>query len=244
MTPIAQDAAAQPQDRRRLVLIPGLLNDADLWRDQVAALSGRFDVHVADITGPGDLDDLAREVLALGGDGFAVAGFSLGGFVAQAAVRLAPERIARLALLDTSIRADSADRAQQRRRLEAVARTAGAFHGFGERLAQTYLSARNAGDAATIDRVRRMTARLGAEVFLRQNALDRPDGEAVLRGFDGPVLILCGAEDQITPLDGHREMATLARDARLVVVENAGHLTPIEAPEAVTAALIDWMDAD
>src|SRR5688572_7400525 len=93
-----------------LILIPGLLNDADLWRDQVLGLSGMATCQVADITKGTTLRELAEGVLADALERFALAGFSLGGYVAQEVARIAPERITRLALLDTSIRPDTPER--------------------------------------------------------------------------------------------------------------------------------------
>lgn len=228
--------------RPSLVLIPGLLNDETLWRDQVEALSPSFEVSVADITRGETLEALANEVLAAAPDRFSVAGFSLGGYVAQAMLRREPGRMERLALLDTAFRADTAERAAERRALDRLARAPGTFHGFGERLMSAYLGPGHADDPEMTGRVRDMTRRLGAEVFLRQNALGRPDGETALRAFSGPVLVLCGELDQITPLEGHRELASLWPDAELVVAPGCGHLTPIEAPALVSAALRRWME--
>ena len=89
-----------------------------------------------------------------------------------------------------------------------------------------------------------MTERLGPEVFVRQNNVERKDGTDVLRCLACPVLILCGEHDEITPPAAHREMARLVQHARLVVVPNSGHMTPIENPEAVTRELRTWLRSD
>lgn len=231
-------------DRPCLILIPGLLNDAELWRDQVAALSPLFDVRVADITQAETLEAAAEAILADAPERLSVAGFSLGGYAAQAMLRAAPERIERLALLDTAIRPDTPERARERRALEAMVDRPGRFHGFGGRLIQTYLAPGHAEDEAMTARVRGMTERLGVEVFLRQSGFARLDGEAVLRAFEGPALVLCGEVDAITPLEGHREIAAMIPRAELVIVPGCGHLTPIEAPDLVSDALRRWMERD
>lgn len=230
-------------DHPPLILIPGLLNDADLWREPAALLSESLDVRIADITQGGTLAELAGAVLASAPPTgrIAVAGFSLGGYVAQEILRRAPERVDRLALIDTSIRPDTPERAAERRGLDVAVRAPGRFHGFGDRLMHAYLAPDHAEDAAITGRVRAMTQRLGVEVFLRQNALERPDGEAVLRAFTGPVLILCGVHDRITPVAWHEEMAAVSPQAVLEILPGAGHLTPIEAPGAVALALARWM---
>lgn len=225
-----------------LILIPGLLNDADLWRDQVAALSGRFDVQVADITQGETMEALVDGVFTLADGPVSVAGFSLGGYVAQAMLMRSPERIERLALLDTAFRPDTPERAAERAHLTRLATASGKFLGIGDRLLKTYLAAEHAENPDMAGRVKAMTRRLGADVFIRQSALVRQDGEAALRAFTGPALVLCGEVDQITPPDGHREMAALLPDAELVIAAGCGHLTPIEAPELVGGALARWME--
>ena len=196
-----------------LVLIPGLLNDAELWRDQITALSDVADCRVADITREGSLESMARAVLAAAPERFALAEFSLGGFVAVEMARVAPDRIERLALLDTSIQADSPDRAVVRRALDKAARRPGKFHGFGDRLLKTYLADSHFTDEAIISRIRGMTERLGPDVFVRQNNVERKDGSAVLRALRCPALFLAGEYDALTPFADHEAMAALAPHA-------------------------------
>ena len=88
-----------------------------------------------------------------------------------------------------------------------------------------------------------MTERLGAETFVRQNHIERIDGADVLRSLSCPILILCGENDRLTPPADHREMASLALNAKLVIVEHSGHMTPLENPRAVTRALADWLQS-
>jgi pimeloyl-ACP methyl ester carboxylesterase len=224
-----------------LILIPGLLNDAELWRDQIAALADIAECLVADITQGESLEALAQSVLAQAPPRFALAGFSLGGYVAVEMARLAAERIERLALLDTSIQPDDPERAAARQVRDKAARGPGTFHGFGDRLLRTYLSEAHLQDEQIVGRIRGMTQRLGAEVFLRQNNILRKDGAGVLSGLSCPVLILCGEEDRLTPLAEHQAMARLVPQARLVAVPGSGHMTPIENPAAVNAALRAWL---
>ncbi len=227
--------------RPQLLLLPGLLNDAELWRDQIAGLSDIADCVVPDITQHATLRELAQAVLAVAAPSFALAGFSFGGYVAQAVLLAAPERVERLALLDTGIRVDNPERAERRQALnKAAAGATGRFVGMTERMLQSYVDPSRLGDRELIDRIQTMTARLGREVFLRQNSVEREDGEAVLRAYAGPAVVICGEHDAITPLPACREMADIAK-APLVVVEGAGHMTPMEKPQAVTAALRKWL---
>ena len=225
----------------QLILIPGLLNDADLWRDTISELSDIATCHVADITQGETLGELARSVLAEAAPRFSLVGFSLGGYVAQEIARLAPERIMRLALLDTSLRADTPERTAIRRALDKAARLPGKFHGFGDRLLATYLDPSHLTDSDIVARIRAMTERLGPETFVRQNNIERKDGTDVLCSLACPILILCGENDALTPLADHQEMAALAPRAKLVIVPESGHLTPLEAPQAVAQALRTWL---
>jgi pimeloyl-ACP methyl ester carboxylesterase len=238
-----EERSSSLNKKPELVLIPGLLNDADLWRDQIAGLSEVAACHVADITKGRTLRELAENVLATAPPRFSLAGFSLGGYVAQEIMRVAPGRVTRLALLDTSIRTDTPSRAAIRRALDKAARAPGKFHGFGDRLLNTYLDPSHLSDEGIVTRIRAMTERLGAETFVRQNHIERIDGADVLRSLSCPILILCGENDRLTPPADHREMASLALNAKLVIVEHSGHMTPLENPRAVTRALADWLQS-
>jgi len=228
-------------DRLPLLLLPGLLNDAELWRAQIADLSDIADCIVGDQTRGETMQAVVEDVLAQAPARFALAGFSLGGFVAQAILRTAPERVLRLALIDTSIHADSPERARQRQTQRASVRLPGKFHGFGDTLMRSYIDVSRLDDYVLVQRVRDMTARLGAEVFLRQSALDRVDGHDVLAGYRDPLLIVCGANDRITPLAISEEMHALVAHSNLVVLPDCGHLAPMEKPDEVSAAMRDWL---
>lgn len=228
-------------DRIPLLLLPGLLNDAELWRAQIADLSDIAECIVGDQTRGETMQGVVGDVLAQAPARFALAGFSLGGFVAQAILRTAPERVLRLALIDTSIHADSPERAAQRRTQQASVRLPGKFHGFGDTLMRSYIDASGLDDYVLVQRVRDMTARLGAEVFLRQSALDRVDGHDVLAGYRDPLLIVCGANDRITPLAISEAMHALVPHSSLVVLPDCGHLAPMEKPDEVSAAMRDWL---
>jgi pimeloyl-ACP methyl ester carboxylesterase len=228
-------------DLPQLILLPGLLNDAELWRDQVDGLADVARCQVADLTHGESLRQLAELVLADAEPTFALAGFSMGGYVAQEIARIAPERIERLALIDTAIRADTPERAAQRRAVNAAASHEGAFLGVADRLMASYVDPSRLADKDLTGRIQAMTQRLGREVFLRQNGLAREDGAAALRALRCPIVIICGEHDAITPLAGQHEMARAIGCSHMVIIPNAGHMTPMEAPQAVNAALRRWL---
>lgn len=230
-----------PDPRPELVLLPGLLCDAELWRDQIAALEGEARVWCADLTRGESLEALAHGVLERAGPRFALAAFSLGGYVAQVIARLAPERLDRLALLDTSAKSDTPARAAERAALSRAAAAPGAFRGITDRLLARFVHPARLADADLSERIGAMTRRLGREVFLRQNAMERIDGTAALARLTCPLLLLCGADDAITPAADHRALAAELPRARLVIVPECGHMAPMEAPDAVTRALREWL---
>lgn len=225
----------------QLILLPGLLNDAELWRDQISGLADVARPHVPDLTRGETIRELAQSVLADAEPSFALAGFSMGGYVAQEIARIAPQRIERLALLDTSIRVDTPQRAARRKALTEAARKPGAFIGISHTILKSYVDASRLHDTDLTGRIISMTQRLGRDVFIRQNSLERQDGEAALRALQAPLLILCGENDQITPAAGHREMAAAIGCSHLLVIPATGHMTPMEAPDAVNGALRHWL---
>lgn len=225
----------------QLVMLPGLLNDDDLWRDQIAGLSDLVACHVGDVTRGRTLTELAEGILAEAAASFSLAGFSFGGYVALEILRLAPQRIERLALLGTSMYGDTPERAAARRALGRAARASGTFTGMNSRMLEAYVDRKHLSDDDLIGRILAMTRRLGRDVFIRQNAVERTDNVATLRQFRRPVLILCGENDRIVPPAIHHEMAKTAPSACLVVVPDSGHMVPMEQPHPVTNAMRDWL---
>lgn len=228
-----------------LVLLPGMMCDGRLFAPQVAALAERADVTVGDITAHDSMEALADAVLAAAPKTFALGGLSMGGIVALAIVARAPQRVTRLALLDTNHRPDPPERRPVRDRQIADVQSGLLREVLIEEMKPNYLGEASARDRALLDLIARMGDDLGPEVFIRQSIAlrDRPDRTEALRAFPGPTLVLCGAEDRLCTPERHREMATLAQRPTLTIVEGAGHLSTLEAPERVNAALATWLDA-
>lgn len=218
--------------------------DARLWAPQVAAFSGERAVHLAAITGAGSVEDLAKAVLTEAPPVFAMAGLSMGGIVAMEVIRRAPERVTRLALLDTNPKAEVAAVAETREPQIAAARAGRLVEVMRDEMKPNYL-APGPGRADVLDLVLDMARGLGPEVFESQSrALQRrPDQRETLRGVRVPSLVLCGEHDALCPVHRHELMADLIPGARLIVVPGAGHLPTLEQPEAVNAAMRDWLAA-
>ena len=233
----------RPLPRRQiLALLPGALCDAALWRHQIAGLADIADVRVGDLTRDDSIGAMAARALASLPPRFALAGLSLGGYVALEIMRRAPDRVTRLALLDTSARPEPstdvesgipASTAEPARAAGATPMTTLLVHPMrlGDRRLATILAA--------------MADRVGRKAFLRQQQaiLRRPDSWPDLAAIRCPTLLLCGRQDRLAPPALQQEMADAIPGARNVVVEDCGHLSPLERPEMVTKALRDWLSA-
>ena len=185
---------------------------------------------------------MAERILEQAPDSFALAGLSMGGYVAQEIMRQEPERVERLALIDTQARADSAEQVKTRKDLIRLA-TIGKFKGVTPRLLPNLVHHDRLDDPAVRDVVLEMAERVGQEAFVRQQTavLGRKDGREDLRSIRVPTVVVCGRQDILTPPHLHGEMADRVPGARLVIVEGAGHLAPLEQPHAVTAVLRYWL---
>lgn len=230
-------------DRPMLILLPGLLCTEVLWRPQVEALSDLVEVRVADLTSHDSVRGMAQAVLAEAPPRFALAGLSMGGYVSQEIMRIAPERVQRLALFDTSARADTAERREGRMAQMQAVREGRFDEVVDEQFLPSMMNPQNPFPGALRGTVRAMCATVGPQAFIRQQTaiMGRPEGRADLARIDCPALVLCGRQDQPTPVALHEEMAAAIPCARLVVLENCGHLATLEQPEAVNAAMRDWL---
>lgn len=231
--------------REPLALLPGLLCDAALWRHQVEALSDIANCRVADFTTQSSIAAMAESVLALmPEERFSLAGLSMGGYVALEAMRRAPQRVSRLALLDSRATPDTPEETQRRRGLIELAEM-GRFKGVTPRLLPLLVHEGRLGDPALTGEVLGMAERIGKEAFVNQQRaiMGRTDSRADLPRIACPTLLLCGRQDALTPLAFHQDMAAAIPGARLVVIEDCGHLSSLERPAEVTAALRDWLSA-
>ncbi|AHY47552.1 Alpha/beta hydrolase family [Rubrobacter radiotolerans] len=224
---------------RNVVFVPGLLCDERLFEAQRAALEEEgFRTSVADVSQDATVEGMARRLLAEAPERFSLVGLSMGGYVALAAVREAPERIERLALLDTSARPDTEEQKESRRELVEAAKS-GEFLKVAEGMPEKLLHESRLVDGELVEKVVRMGLDTGPEVFEQQEeaVMARPDSRPDLPNVPCPTLVLCGREDALTPPEVHEELAESIPDASLRVVERCGHLSSLERPEEVSAAL-------
>jgi pimeloyl-ACP methyl ester carboxylesterase len=225
-----------------LVLVPGLLCSARLYTAQVTALWPHGQVTIADHRRDDDMAAIAARILADAPPRFALAGLSMGGYIAFAMMRRAPERIARLALLDTSARPDTPEQKAGRDKFIAMAE-AGQLNDIVETLTPRFLHPDHINNETFKDVIRTMAQETGAEAFVRQTKAikSREDSRSLLAEIGCPTLVLVGDGDVLTPPELSKEIAAGVRGAELVVVPNCGHLSTIEKPDAVNKVLTEWL---
>jgi pimeloyl-ACP methyl ester carboxylesterase len=226
-----------------IVLVPGLNCSARIYSNHVAPLWRLGPVTIANHMHGDTIEAIARHVLACAPPRFALVGFSMGGYISFEMIRQAPDRVSKLALLDTSARPDTPEQSERRAERVAMARSG---H-FSESLDLQYPivvhhSRRN--DHELRFQYRRMAEEYGADAFVRHSVASslRIDSRPCLAAIRCATLVLVGDSDQLTPPDAAAEMAAKIKSARLVTVSDCGHLSPLERPEAVAEALVAWLN--
>jgi pimeloyl-ACP methyl ester carboxylesterase len=225
-----------------LFFLPGLLEDADAFGAQIDGLGTLAKCTVADLTRSDTIADLARDALKQAPQGrFALAGHSMGGYVALEIMRQAPERVARLALLNTNARPDTPEATQNRLRLMALSEKD--FPAVTDSLLPKLLSARHQQDIGMPGQVTEMALGVGQEAFLRQERaiIARIDSRPHLAKIRCPTLVVAAREDALMPVEILEELAAGIPGARLAIVEDSGHMASIEQPAEVTRLLREWL---
>lgn len=223
----------------QVLLIPGLLCDETVWRPALEQLPG---AQVADLSTQDDITQMARDCLAAHPGPLRVAGHSMGARVAMEMARLAPDRIERLALLNTGIHPLRDGEVEKRAEIVAFAHELG-MAALAERWLPGMVYEPNRQNTALMSAMREMVLRNSPALHERQITalVNRPEAAAVLPGIACPVLLVVGRQDQWSPVSQHQDMLALLPDARLEIVENAGHFAPLEQPDAVAALLAGFL---
>lgn len=222
-----------------LVLLPGFMCDQDLWTDMVPDLTALGPIHHGNVYQDGTLDGMARRVLAAAPERFVLIGFSMGGFVARVLALLAPERVAGVAFVASSARGYSDEETARRKagyrpgdrppRAAGAVTTAMGLHPDREK------------DPVLLDRLRGMQRRLGPEVRKLQAGLVRRDGYADLERIACPALVIACRQDRLRSLAETERMARHLPHARFEVMEDCGHMAPLERPHELARLLADWI---
>lgn len=227
-----------------LLLIPGLLCTGDLFSPQTYALSQRVRAQISDHTTAASMPAIAASILATAPARFALCGLSMGGYIAFEILRQAPQRVTRLALLDTSAKPDTPERSAARRQLVARAEAEG-ISAVSESLFPQWVHQRRAKDEPLKKVVTKMAEKTGVMKFARQMTAiaARADSRPTLSSIRVPTLVLVGREDAATPVAEAEAIADGIAGSTLKVLDDCGHLSTLEQPDLVTDALLRWLDA-
>jgi pimeloyl-ACP methyl ester carboxylesterase len=231
-------------DKPTLVLVPGLICDAVVFRHQTEAFKDAYDVRVPLLGAYDSISAMAARVLDDVRGGFALVGHSLGGRIALEIVHQARERVTRLALLDTGVHPCTPGEPEQRQKLLSIAFSEG-MHAVAREWLPPMLHPARRADPDFLKPLTAMIERYSPETFRNQVTalLNRPDATPVLDEIDCPTIVMCGREDTWSPPAQHEVIAAAVRRSRFIVVESCGHMAPFEQPEVVTKELARWLDA-
>lgn len=220
-----------------LIWLPGMMCDQRLFREQTKVLGGEVIVSSVHTS----IEDIASDVLKLAPEYFALAGLSMGGIVAMEVIRQAPERVKKIALLDTNPLAELAEISASRLPQMDLVREGG-LRDVMDKVALNYHSQKP--QIEVTDLCVDMAMELGPQTFINQSIAlkNRRDQQDTLRKIDIPTLVLCGAEDKVCPLERHHLMNSLVKSSRLVIIENAGHLPCLQQPLLTTEAIKNWYE--
>ena len=223
-----------------LVMIPGLGSDAAVWRRTIATLNREVECLVGDTHSDRSLRGMAQRILSQAPKTFALAGVSMGGMVALEIMKIAPERVTRLALVDTNARPDAITRKAYRYLANVVA-TVGDFKRLSESSANSMVHPSASNDVRA--ELAEMGVRVGGKIYARQNraVAARRDLRPVLQTITVPTAVVVGAEDRLTPVELSQEIHSLTPGSTLHVIPACGHLPPIEKPAAPAAILSGLM---
>ncbi|MEX0624132.1 alpha/beta fold hydrolase [Saccharospirillum sp.] len=230
-----------------LMLLPGLMCDHTVWEDQIAALSEAWDCIVVDYESDDNLVTMAKRVLNQAPDTFAMAGHSMGGRVALEVMRLAPEKVQRLALLDTGYAALAEGEAGEKEVKGRMARVKTAHDQGVAAMARDWVTGMihpdRLNDTALINDIITMFDRKNPAIFEAQikALIERPDATPVLASIDCPTTFIVGRQDAWSTPEQHQAMADQVRHSRIEIIENAGHMSTMEQPRAMTEAFWQWL---
>jgi pimeloyl-ACP methyl ester carboxylesterase len=224
-----------------LLLIPGTLNTARIWSAQSTGLAPLAEIHIADITTQDSTAAMAEDALRAMPPRFALAGFSLGGYVALEIMRRAPARVTGLALISTSARPEAQEALAGRQKSIELARRD--FTRLLATMRPFMLAPANLDNLPLNAALDAMMLEVGAEAFARQSqaVMGRADSRALLPTITCPTLLVCGRDDKVTPPRLSEEMAAAVPGAVLELLDQVGHLAPIEAPDRLTHLMTTWL---
>lgn len=226
-----------------IVFIPGLMCTGRIYQHQVEELGQRHAVLLANHWSAPTMKEVAAKILAAAPERFILAGTSMGGYAALEMMRQAPDRVAKLILMSTSAKPDAPERSKGRREQVAAAKKANNMREGTKALWPKLVHPARHEDHALLTTFVEMAEKLGVAAFERQieAIISREDSRPLLATIKVPTLVVVGKDDTLIPPDEGREIAAGIKGAKLVEIENAGHMCMTERPEAVTKALAEFL---
>jgi pimeloyl-ACP methyl ester carboxylesterase len=227
-----------------IVLVPGLASSARIYAPVMPALWRFGSVMVANHIRDDSIAAIARRILAEAPTRFALAGHSMGGYIAFEIMRQAAERVTKLALINTQARPDTPE-ATARRRGQMERARRGELRAVREESFPELVHPSRRDDAEILRLVHAQDEDVGVEAYLRQQTaiIARMDSRPTLAAITCPTLVLTGDADNTIPNAFSKEMADCIAGARLVILDRCGHLPQPEQPEATTRALVEWLES-
>ena len=225
-----------------LIFIPCHMGTATVFRDQIRHFETCYKYHIADTFTHDSLSDMAQEALANTHGNIVPIGLSMGGYIALEMVKLAPQRISGLVIMDSNAHSESSERQSQRLAEKALLER-GRYQGLTKAGARKMLSAQSFQNTALVSRVIAMAKEPGFAVYEAQQKaiIARPDHSDTLARLHCPALFMVGEEDKITPPTHHREMAKITPKSEYVEIAGAGHLITMEKPDVVNTHLDQFL---
>lgn len=219
-----------------LVLVSGLLSNESLWQHQVKHLSEIASIQVVSPS-QNSCEKMVQAILDVAPPKFALAGHSMGGWLCLEIMRRAPLRVSKLCLLNTTARSDSKEKRAKRQEMILRAKE-GHFHEIVEELADRLVY-----NSHVVKDVKKMFLEVGSEVFIHQEEamINRRESRSILPGIDCPTLVIHAAQDRNFSIEEHKELVAEIPNAKLAVIEDSGHMSPLEMPQVVTALLRYWL---
>lgn len=228
-----------------LLLLPGTLCDAQMWQQQMNELSDVAACAVIALE-QNSIQAMAQTVLAQAPERFALAGFSMGGIVAIEIMRQAPNRVQKLALMDTNPNPPRQEQIDGWKMFIQMAHD-GQFSAITPKyLLPNMIHPERNNDKEMVSTILNMAESVGKETMIQQMTalMNRPDGRDVLPAISCPTLLLTGRQDVLCTVGMHEEMRDMIPEAQLTIIEDSGHMTTLEQPTAVTEALRQWLIND
>ncbi|MFD0824380.1 alpha/beta fold hydrolase [Neobacillus sp. M.A.Huq-85] len=229
--------------KEHLILLPGTLCSERLWRDQIDHLSDIAEIQVGDLTKNDSIQGMAESILNEAPEEFSLAGLSMGGIVAMELIHQAPERVKKLALLDTNPYPPKTEQISGWNQFIQMAKDGKFMEVTDQYLLPGLIHPERQDDLDLIHTIRKMAEDVGPEAMIRQMRalMSRPDPREYLHLIGCPTLVLLGRQDALCSLEMHEYLISIIPNAKLSIIEDCGHLSTLEKPVETTSALRNWL---